>query len=102
MLLQFLRLQFSRARKNFDGDEAEVTPLLRVQLGGGRKERVMSTLRDVKAAETTLRAAQCALLAYIERPESAPQDSAKHRALAKALKEATDEYVRVVLQLISK
>lgn len=62
----------------------------------------MSTPKEVKAAETTMRAAQCALMAYLERPESTPQDLGKHRALVRALKKATDEYTQLVLDLVSK
>jgi hypothetical protein len=46
--------------------------------------------------------ARGALLAYTERPQSEPQDLLRHHNLAKALKEATDDYMCLVLDLKSK
>jgi hypothetical protein len=42
----------------------------------------MPTLKEVKAAETRMKAAQEALKAYAERPQSKPQDGDLHRRLA--------------------
>ncbi len=62
----------------------------------------MSTIEQVKAAEKKMSEARGALLAYTERPQSEPQDILRHHNLAKALKEATDDYMRLVLDLKSK
>jgi hypothetical protein len=82
------------------------------QLGGlhlGLESSVnpMSTIEEVKVADKRMREAQTALLAYAERSDSDHSDSErqdrdKHRLLADALIEATNEYIKLVLALNSK
>jgi len=60
------------------------------------------TLEQVKVAEARMREAQRALVAYTQRPQNEPEDTAKHRVLAEALRCATNEYVALVLALETK
>jgi hypothetical protein len=55
----------------------------------------MPTLKEVKAAQTRMKAAQEALKAYAERPQSKPQD----RRLADELANATNNYIKTILRL---
>ena len=50
----------------------------------------MPTLKEVKAAEARMKAAQEALKAYAERPQS-PQDRDLHRRLAHEMAKATND-----------
>ncbi len=59
----------------------------------------MPTLKEVKAAEARMKAAQEALKAYAERPQSKPQDRALHRRLADELTNATNDYIKTILKL---
>jgi len=57
----------------------------------------MPTLKEVKAAEARMKAAQEALKAYAERPQSEPQDL--HRRLADELANAANDYIKTILRL---
>jgi hypothetical protein len=57
----------------------------------------MSTLADVEAASEKMSAAQHALLDYSAQPE--PRDPTKNHVLLQALKAATEEYLRLVVEL---
>jgi hypothetical protein len=59
----------------------------------------MPTLKEVKAAETRMKAAQEALKAYAERPQSKPQDGDLHGRLADELANATNDYIKTILRL---
>jgi len=59
----------------------------------------MPTLKEVKAAEARMRAAQEALKAYAERPQSKAQDRDPHRRLADELANATNDYIKTILKL---
>jgi hypothetical protein len=59
----------------------------------------MPTLKEVKAAEARMKAAQEALKAYAERPQSQPQDRDLHRHLADELANATNDYIKTILRL---
>lgn len=59
----------------------------------------MSTIEQVREAELRMNRARTVLRAYVERPAGAPVDILHHRHLAEQLKVATDEYVRLVLEL---
>jgi hypothetical protein len=70
---------------------------------GGRKSGVIRVNhRTSESSREKMSEARGALLAYTERPQSEPQDLLRHHNLAKALKEATDDYMRLVLDLKSK
>jgi hypothetical protein len=53
----------------------------------------MPTLKEVKAAEARMKAAQEALKAFAERPQSRPQDRDLHRSLGDELANATNDYI---------
>jgi hypothetical protein len=59
----------------------------------------MPTLKEVKAAEARMRAAQEALKAYAERPQSKAQDRDLRRRLADELANATNDYIKTILKL---
>jgi hypothetical protein len=59
----------------------------------------MPTLKEVKAAEVRMRAAQEALKAYAERPQSKAQDRNLPRRLADELANATNDYIKTILKL---
>ena len=59
----------------------------------------MPTLKEVKAAEARMRAAQEALKAYAERPQSKAQARDPHRRLADELANATNGYIKTILKL---
>ena len=63
------------------------------------KAKLMSTIEQVREAEQRMNEAEIALRAYTERPATEPLNIPRHRHLADALKEATDNYVRLVSQL---
>jgi len=46
-----------------------------------------------------MKAAQEALKAYAERPQSKPQDGDLHRRLADELANATNDYIKTILRL---
>ena len=58
----------------------------------------MPTLKEVKAAEVKMKAAQEALKAYAEK-QSKPQELDQHRRLADALAKATNDYIKTILRL---
>jgi len=64
-----------------------------------RIHSIMSTMEQVKAAETRMNRAREDLRQYTERPEGADANINLYRHLADALKQATDEYVRLVAEL---
>jgi hypothetical protein len=53
----------------------------------------MPTLKEVKAAEARMKAAQEALKGYAERSQSKPQDRDLHRRIADELANATNDYI---------
>ncbi len=57
----------------------------------------MSTLKEVEAADKRLQKAQVAFRSQVE--NGAAQGNEQSRKLAKALRDATDEYLRLVLEL---
>jgi hypothetical protein len=59
----------------------------------------MPTLKEVKAAEARMKAAQEALKAYAERPQSKPQGRDLRRRLADELANATNDYIKTILRL---
>jgi hypothetical protein len=59
----------------------------------------MPTLKEVKAAEARMKAAQETLKAYAERPQSKPQDRDLHRRLGDELANATNDYIKTILRL---
>jgi hypothetical protein len=59
----------------------------------------MPTLKEVKAAEALMKAAQEALKAYAEKPQSKPRDKDLHRRLADELANATNDYIKTILKL---
>jgi hypothetical protein len=59
----------------------------------------MPTLKEVKAAEARMKAAQEALKAYAERPQSKPQDRDPHRRLSDELTNATNDHIKTILKL---
>jgi len=59
----------------------------------------MPTLKEVKAAEARMKAAQEALKAYPERPQSKSRDRDLHRRLADELTNATNDYIKTILRL---
>ncbi len=59
----------------------------------------MSTTEQVEAAGRRMSDAAEQLHAYAERPYSEPQDRKRHRRLIQALSDATDEYLRLVLEV---
>jgi hypothetical protein len=54
----------------------------------------MPTLKEVKAAEARMKAAQEALKGYAERSQSKPQDRDLHRRIADELANATNDYIQ--------
>ena len=59
----------------------------------------MPTLKEVKAAEARMKAAQEALKAYAESPQSNLQDRDLHRLLADELTNSTNDYIKTILKL---
>ena len=59
----------------------------------------MPTLKQVKAAEARMKAAQEALKAYAERPQSKPQDRDLRCRLPDELANATNDYIKTILRL---
>jgi hypothetical protein len=59
----------------------------------------MSTQKEVESARQRMNDAHEALLAYINRPSSAPADDALHKRLGEAFKRAHAEYGRLVAEL---
>jgi hypothetical protein len=66
---------------------------------GRTRAKLMSTLEQVRDAGRRMKEAETALRTYTERPDTEPQNIPRHRHLADALKEATDNYVRLVSEL---
>lgn len=61
----------------------------------------MSTMEDVKAAESIMQKAHQALRNYLER-ESQGQDITVHGRLVEELKKATDNYIQAIIELDPK
>ncbi len=60
----------------------------------------MSTFSEVKAAEERMNQVRTALTVYVERRAPHRSDIKLHLQLAETLKLATDEYVRLVSELV--
>lgn len=59
----------------------------------------MPTLKEVKAGEARMKAAQEARKAYAKRPVSKSQDRDAHRRLADELANTTNDYIKTILRL---
>ena len=59
----------------------------------------MPTLKQVKAAGARMKAAQEALKAYAERPQSKPEDRDLRRRRADNLANDTNDYIKTILRL---
>ena len=60
----------------------------------------MSTLREVKEAEKKMEQARKALFHYMELPEQKDIDVTRCASLAAKLQSATDEYVKLIEELV--
>lgn len=58
----------------------------------------MPTPEQVEAAERRMSNAAEQLRAYAERPYSEPPDTGRHRLLTRTLSDATDDYLRLLLE----
>jgi hypothetical protein len=61
----------------------------------------MATLQEVKAAEERMKKAYVALKVYVSRPDALQNDMELHRRLAEELRQATNDYTRLVFDLTS-
>jgi len=59
----------------------------------------MATMAEVKAAEKVMRDAYDALMQYVERPEAQPTDIKLHLRLADELRQANNNYVKLLSEL---